>query len=100
MNRLFGILNEKARIKFENQNFKDKFGNQDWRKYIPKQAQKEFARYTKGVKKAYFIMAEIQARTEPYREPAKPKITDLLPQGARTKLKNRSKTNRARAKDE
>jgi hypothetical protein len=69
LERLFRILNSHSAVKFSQDNFKDKFGNRDWRKYIPKIIQKEWFKMTTREKHLSFIFAESQARNEHYREP-------------------------------
>jgi hypothetical protein len=88
---LFEILNKNATIKHDNQDFNIKFGNRDWRKYVPIPMQQDFQKFPKWAKKAIFILCEIQARTERYREPVRVKPTDLLPPDVKKRLESRSK---------
>ena len=96
MTKLFRILNENARIKFENQNFNEILINQDWRKYVPECYAKNFSKLRIETKKAIFMLCELRARTEQYKEPAQRDKTDFLTKETREKLKNRDKTNRMR----
>ena len=96
MTKLFRILNENARIKFENQNFNEILSNQDWRKYVPACYAKNFSKLRIETKKAIFMLCELRARTEQYKEPAQRDKTDFLTKETREKLKNRDKTNRMR----
>ena len=95
MTKLFRILNENAKIKFENQNFNEILSDQDWRKYVPECYAKSFDKLRIETKKAIFVMAELQARTEQYKDVQRNK-TDLITKETREKLKNRDKTNRMR----
>ena len=96
MTKLFRILNENARIKFENQNFNEILSNQDWRKYVPECYAKNFSKLRIETKKAIFMLCEMQARTEQYKDVAQCNKTDLITKETREKLKNRDKTNRMR----
>ena len=95
MTKLFRILNENARIKFENQNFNEILSDQDWRKYVPECYAKNFSKLRIETKKAIFALCEMRARTEQYKDVQRNK-TDLITKETREKLKNRDKTNRMR----
>jgi hypothetical protein len=88
--RLFRILNSHSSVKFSDSEFTVKFGNRDWRKYVPKEVRQNWEELSTETKHAIFILAEIQARKEAYLEPVKPKRGELIPESAKERIKKRS----------
>jgi hypothetical protein len=66
--RLFRILNSHSSVKFSDSEFTVKFGNRDWRKYVPKEVRQNWKELSTETKHAIFILAEMQARTEKQHE--------------------------------
>lgn len=89
LDRLFRVLNGRSAVKFSESDFDLKFGNRDWRKYVPKEIRNLWKTFSTETKHIIFIMAEMQARKEAYKEPIEQKESDYLPECYKETIKNK-----------